>query len=138
MKLNPGEKATEVCGTTSYMAPEVLHGNYGVECDVWSLGVICYFMLSGTLPFPGKNDDEKEQRILAGEYPTDGRHWAHVSKDGVNFVRAMLVANPKKRLGTQQPRPRHHTTRAPHATDGTRCTRDAPIPSPPTPGGTRS
>jgi len=101
IRLNAGEKATEVCGTTSYMAPEVLQGSYGVECDVWSLGVIAYFMLSGTLPFPGKNDDEKEARILAGEYPTEGRHWAHVSKDGINFVRQMLVANPKKRLSNK-------------------------------------
>ena len=32
--LNKGENATEVCGTTSYMAPEVLNGNYSMECDV--------------------------------------------------------------------------------------------------------
>lgn len=32
--LNKNENATEVCGTTSYMAPEVLHGNYSMECDV--------------------------------------------------------------------------------------------------------
>ena len=76
--LPPNEKADEVCGTTSYMAPEVLNGNYSIECDVWSLGVITYFMLSGTLPFPGKNDDEKEERILrSGQtgIPMSGRRW---------------------------------------------------------------
>ena len=102
IRIQPNEKATEVCGTTSYMAPEVLQGSYGVECDIWSLGVITYFMLSGTLPFPGKNDDEKEARILKGSYPTEGRHWNHVSKEGIDFVRSLLVASPKKRLTCQK------------------------------------
>ena len=36
LKLPAGEMATEVCGTTSYMSPEVLNGRYAMECDVWS------------------------------------------------------------------------------------------------------
>ena len=99
--LNAGEKATEVCGTTSYMAPEVLQGNYATECDIWSLGVITYFMLSGTLPFPGRNDDEKEDRILRAAQSginMNGRHWAEVSKEAKDFVKGLLTSNPRKRL----------------------------------------
>jgi len=101
IRLAPSEKATEVCGTTSYMAPEVLKGEYAMECDVWSLGVILFFMLSGTLPFPGKNDDEKEERILKGGFSTEGRHWKDVSQDGIDFVKQLLNATPKKRLSTK-------------------------------------
>ena len=69
--------------------------------QIWSLGVITYFMLSGTLPFPGRNDDEKEDKILRAAQTgisMNSKHWANISKEGKDFVKALLNSNPAKRL----------------------------------------
>ena len=52
------------CGTIEYMAPEVIQGvNYGSKCDIWSVGVMTYSMLSGTLPFTGKDEIDMSRKI---------------------------------------------------------------------------
>ena len=54
-------------GTPYYVAPEVLEGHYGNECDCWSLGVIMYALLSGCLPFFGNSPIEVFEKIKAAK-----------------------------------------------------------------------
>ena len=59
-------------GTPYYVAPEVLTGAYGKECDIWSLGVVLYTMLSGNLPFGGDTNAEIFRNIKMVNYNFNG------------------------------------------------------------------
>ena len=45
-------------GTPYYIAPEVIKMKYGLECDMWSLGILMYILLSTYMPFSGKSVDQ--------------------------------------------------------------------------------
>ena len=62
-------------GTAYYIAPEVLTGNYTEKCDIWSIGVILYSMLSGRPPFGGNSDKEILKRVASGVYNLTGDIW---------------------------------------------------------------
>jgi len=51
-------------GTPYYVAPEVIRGKYGPECDVWSIGIMMYCMLSGKVPFTGETQQEILKKIV--------------------------------------------------------------------------
>ena len=67
--LQPSELVSmkTLVGTPYYVAPEVLDGDYGKECDCWSLGVIMYAVLSGCLPFYGQTPKEVFDKIIAAK-----------------------------------------------------------------------
>ncbi|CAI5928716.1 unnamed protein product [Closterium sp. NIES-64] len=95
--LEEGAKATGAAGSPFYMAPEVLTGEYGVEADVWSLGVILYVLLSGNTPFWGPDDNAVFASVLAGRVDMSGPAWAGVSAEARSLIWCMLQRDPRRR-----------------------------------------
>ena len=88
-------------GTPNYISPEVLQGNYGVECDLWSAGCILYILLCGYPPFYGDDDQEILQMVQKGNFDFDGEEWDEISKEAKDCIKK-LIAKPEKRLTAQE------------------------------------
>ena len=72
---NPNETVNEAQGTIYYMAPEVHQGCYGIKCDVWSLGIMLFFMLTGRFPFKGDTEEEITNNIKVGQINYALKEW---------------------------------------------------------------
>ncbi len=91
-----------IVGTPYYVAPEVLLGQYGKECDCWSLGVLLYIILSGNLPFAGQNQMEVFGKVKRGEYTFDHPEFQSVSKEAKELISKLLTVDLKKRFTCAQ------------------------------------
>ena len=89
-------------GSAYYIAPEVLNKNYNEKCDLWSCGVILYFMLCGKVPFNGKNEKELFENIHKGKYDLESYPWGIISENAKDLIKKLLILDTKKRLSAEE------------------------------------
>ncbi|VUZ40359.1 unnamed protein product [Hymenolepis diminuta] len=85
-------------GTPEFVAPEVISFEpVTYATDMWSIGVVCYVLLSGLSPFMGDNEGETLSNIMRCSYTFDYPEFKDISSDAKDFIKALLTKNPKKR-----------------------------------------
>ncbi|KAF9892768.1 hypothetical protein FE257_001170 [Aspergillus nanangensis] len=96
--LTQNDTTNTFCGTTEYLAPEVLLDEQGYTkmVDFWSLGVLVFEMCCGWSPFYAEDTQQMYKNIAFGKvrFPRDA-----LSTEGRNFVKGLLNRNPRHRLG---------------------------------------
>lgn len=96
-KYLQNQTMSQTVGTIYTMAPEVIMGKYDELCDVWSVGVLTFMLLSSSLPFFGNSRADVTQRILKGDYYFRSRKWESISQEAKDFISSLLVKDVRQR-----------------------------------------
>ena len=92
----------DIIGTLVYCAPEVLSNNYNKSCDIWSCGVIMYYLLSGKFPFEGENEKETTNKIIESKFEFDIEHFINISEEAKDLITKCLKYEQRKRITIEQ------------------------------------
>ncbi|XP_068921055.1 myosin light chain kinase, smooth muscle isoform X6 [Petaurus breviceps papuanus] len=102
-KLENAGSLKVLFGTPEFVAPEVI--NYepiGYATDMWSIGVICYILVSGLSPFMGDNDNETLANVTSATWDFDDEAFDEISDDAKDFISNLLKKDMKNRLDCTQ------------------------------------
>ncbi|XP_041969093.1 myosin light chain kinase, smooth muscle-like [Aricia agestis] len=95
---DPDKKLQVLFGTPEFVAPEVVNfDQIGYGTDMWSIGVICYVLLSGLSPFMGETDIETMANVTVAKYDFDDEAFNEISDDAKDFIRKLLVKDKECR-----------------------------------------
>lgn len=98
-QLLPNEALRVMFGTPDFAAPEVLcYDTVSLATDMWSVGVICYVLLSGLSPFMGNNDMETMANVTRATYDFDEAAFDPISELAKDFIAKLLVKDQSNRL----------------------------------------
>ena len=85
------------CGTLPYMSPEVIQASYDMQSDLWSVGVLAFELLTGSLPFQGDTDRALIKKIRKARIDYSSERWTRLTPDALELVQHLLVIDPEKR-----------------------------------------
>ena len=89
-------------GTPYYMSPEIIEGNFCLESDIWSVGVIVYLMLTGLYPFDVKEEGDLFEKIKKNEIDLSPLEESNASEESKDFIQKCLIKDSDKRMKTNE------------------------------------
>uniref|UniRef100_A0A673FLC2 Protein kinase domain-containing protein n=1 Tax=Sinocyclocheilus rhinocerous TaxID=307959 RepID=A0A673FLC2_9TELE len=102
-KLEPGKHLMVLHGTPEFVAPEVV--NYepvDLATDMWSIGVICYILLSGESPFQGNSDAETLALVTAAQWEFNPESFDGITNEAKDFISGLLREDKRTRLSCEK------------------------------------
>ncbi|KAJ5068205.1 serine/threonine-protein kinase fhke-related [Anaeramoeba ignava] len=104
--FSDSDKLVTFAGTPQYLAPEVIRSanrdGYGKACDMWSVGVILYILITGYMPFASENQNQLLNQILNGEVEFPDSIFQGVTLAARNLIRRCLTVDPEKRITAEE------------------------------------
>jgi len=101
-KFDPDKKLQVLFGTPEFVAPEVVNfDQISFATDMWSVGVICYVLLSGLSPFMGETDVETMANVTIAQYDFDDDAFEEISQDAKDFIAKLLVKDKATRMSSK-------------------------------------
>uniref|UniRef100_A0A0N5D1Z0 non-specific serine/threonine protein kinase n=1 Tax=Thelazia callipaeda TaxID=103827 RepID=A0A0N5D1Z0_THECL len=102
-KLDPKDIVKVTTGTAEFAAPEVVNNKaVGFYTDMWSVGILAYILVSGLSPFGGETDEETLRNVKKCDWNMDDPCFATISQDGKDFIRKLLILEPKNRMSIHE------------------------------------
>ncbi|KAI9911709.1 hypothetical protein PsorP6_009361 [Peronosclerospora sorghi] len=101
-RFQRGEKLVQTMGTIDYVAPEVLEGDYNEKCNLWSVGVICFELLTGDSPFHASTMDATMANIYDGVLILENDMWSKFSPRAIQFIKSLVKGNVDLRFSAEQ------------------------------------
>ncbi|KAM9843468.1 myosin light chain kinase, smooth muscle [Aulostomus maculatus] len=90
-------------GTPEFVAPEVIsYEPVGFATDMWSIGVICYILLSGESPFQGDSDADTLALVTAAQWEFDEESFGEISDEAKNFISSLLNKDTRRRMSCKE------------------------------------
>ncbi|XP_077311968.1 ribosomal protein S6 kinase alpha-4-like isoform X2 [Lithobates pipiens] len=97
------ERTYSFCGTTEYMAPEIIRGQagHGKSVDWWSLGILIYELLTGASPFTLEGEKNSQSEVSKRILKMEPSYSSSLSLEARDLLQKLLRKDPKKRLGAE-------------------------------------
>ncbi|PKI63165.1 hypothetical protein CRG98_016350 [Punica granatum] len=96
-EIDGSSRSNSMCGTTEYMAPEILLSKgHNKDADWWSVGILLYEMLNGQPPFTHTNRQKLQQRIINEKVKLPPR----LTSEAHSLLKGLLQKEPSKRMGS--------------------------------------